>query len=73
MGAELIGKLLSGITSDLAHSIGTREGAAPKGETTVQMAIIVIRDRCSLGDHEKGRRWVYLEFHTMDVDERRCR
>lgn len=67
MGAKLIGKLLSGITSDLAHSIGTREGVL-EGITTVQMAVVVIVT-VLLGITERIVAGIYLEFHK-DVDER---
>ena len=68
MGAKLIGKLLSGITSDLTQSIGTCEGVVLKGDTTVQMAVVVIVT-VLLGITKRIVVGIYLEFH-MDVDER---
>ena len=69
MGAKLIGKLLSGITSDLAHGIGTREGVVLKGETTVQRAVVVIVTVVLLGITKRVVVGVYLKFH-MDLDDR---
>ena len=68
MGAKLIGKLLSGITGDLTHSIGTCEGVVLKWDTTMQMAVAVIMN-VLLGITKRIVVGIYLEFH-MDVDER---
>lgn len=63
MGAKLARKLLSNITSDLPHSVGTCEGVAFKGEIPVVATVVLwrITERVVAG--------VNLEFH-MNVDER---
>ena len=69
MGTKLVGKLLSGITGDLAHSISTREGVVFKGETIVERAVVVVVAVVLWGITERVVVGVYLEFH-MNVDER---
>ena len=68
MGTKLAGKLLSRITSDLPHSVGTCEGVVLKGETPVERAVVVVTV-VLWGITERVVVGVDLEFH-INVDER---
>jgi len=68
MGTKLAGKLLSSITSDLAHSVRTREGVVLKREITGQSAGVVVVTVVLWGITERVVIGVNLEFH-MNVDK----